>query len=80
MLYYTIIPIEDLFGEEDAVKPEETLLEVKRSGLTMLVTPLGHGKGQIQRLISSNPDDYMNPALQPGSEIIFGVHDVITEL
>lgn len=71
MLYYTIIPSEDLFSEEDTDKAEPTLLEISHNGLTMLVRPTGHGRGQIQRLISSNPVDYLNPDFQPGNEISF---------
>lgn len=74
MLYYTIIPGEDLFSEGDAETPEPALLEVKYNGLTMLVTPTGHGRGQIHRLISSDPMDYLNPDLQPGNEIFLCEH------
>ncbi len=78
MLYYTIIPDEDLFSEEDGSQAEASLLEVKHNGVTMLVTPTGNGRGRIQRLISSNPADYLHPALQPGNEIPICEHGGIT--
>lgn len=80
MLYYTIVPTDELFDDSEENETSTSIVEVQRSGMTMLVAPTTHGRGQIQRLISSNPADYLKPELQPGSEIFFAADDVIVQM
>jgi hypothetical protein len=37
----------------------------------MLIEPLEEGEARIVRVISSNPDDFLNPLFQPGRTISF---------
>ena len=76
---YTIIPLEYIFGEDDAevagiatamTTPPE--VELKRGAVSLIVQPGVGGSAQITRIISSNAQDYLNPEWQPGRTIMLG--------
>jgi hypothetical protein len=74
MLLYTIYPPEAIFENgdwESAVDSPGSMeeLEIQRGGVHLLVHPLAGGQGQIHRIISTDPQDYLNPEWQPGSLI-----------
>jgi hypothetical protein len=62
---WTIVPAELVLDGYERHAP--VLQEVRRSGITMLVTPLEGGMGRVERLISPNPQDYLRPEWQPGA-------------
>lgn len=64
---WTIIPPEVIWeGIEE--KPKD-LLQLEWLGVQMLVEPLQFGQGKIVRLLSTEPNDFLRPELQPGSII-----------
>ena len=64
---WTIIPPEGVWeGIEE--KPKD-LLQLEWLGVQMLVEPLQFAQGKIVRLLSSEPNDFLRPELQPGSII-----------
>jgi hypothetical protein len=64
---WTIIPPEVIWeGIEE--KPKD-LLQLEWLGVQMLVEPLQFAQGKIVRLLSSEPNDFLRPELQPGSII-----------
>lgn len=69
-MIYSIIPTEELFfdGWEKTIS---AATDVTIGGITMQVVSDNDGQAQIVRLISGNPNDYMNPAFMPGSKIRF---------
>lgn len=67
MIIYTPIPLELVLEGNSDFSPEYQ--EVERGGFKLLVENLGNQRGKVVRLFSSNPQDYLNPLLQPG-EII----------
>ncbi|WP_274361403.1 YlzJ-like family protein [Paenibacillus thermotolerans] len=68
MILYTPMPLEQIFqGIEDIAAPQEITL----NGVTMQVEVLSASQARIVRLISPNPDDYMNESYAPGSIIQF---------
>ena len=69
MILYTIIPPEIIFDEPDSQKEEEQQsdVEIKRGGLSLMVQPLPGGQAKVTRIISTNAQDYLNPQLQPGT-------------
>lgn len=69
MVYYSIFPIEETFAEEE--EEESELVELEVNGVTMLINQTEIDKGEIVRIISSNPQDYMNAAYQPGTMVNF---------
>jgi hypothetical protein len=66
MLLYTIVPPEIIFEEEDndELPPE---IEMKDGSVSLLCQMLPGGEIRINRVISSNPQDYLKPDWQPGS-------------
>ncbi len=77
MLYYSIIPGEVIFNEEDdeevegAWTKDTDLIEVEVNGITMLVKQTEVDAGEIVKVISSNPKDYLNLNYQPGNVVQF---------
>ena len=67
MVLYTIIPIENVMDDETA--ESYNMLEIARGSVKMLVTQTRPGEGRIERIVSSNPYDYLSTGLQPGSSI-----------
>jgi hypothetical protein len=68
MILYTPMPLElVLEGLEDNATPLE-FQEIEYKGITMLVSPEKQ-MYRIQRVISTDPQDYINPDLQPGNLI-----------
>lgn len=70
MMLYTIVPIETIFEEEDSAGTgvfSPTPIMIRRDGIDLLVEQMPGGEYRIQRLISTNPRDFLNPKWQPGS-------------
>ncbi len=67
MIIYTPLPIELILEGSDDFSPEYK--EVEKDGYKLLVEPYSFNEGKVVRLISSNPQEYLKPELQPG-EII----------
>ena len=65
MIYWSIIPEEVAFQDWDK---ELTLQEVIYKGKTMTVRS-GAGGATIERIISTDPKDFLNKDLTPGSKI-----------
>jgi len=55
--------IEDILKDYEQVKE---LKEINYQGKKLQVETLESGQYRIVRIISSNPQDYLNPKLQPG--------------
>lgn len=66
-LMWTIVPVNHIFDSFEDKRP--SYQEIQYQGVTMLVTPIENGMGTVVRLISPNPQDYLNPAFQPGSTV-----------
>lgn len=66
MLIWSVIPEDIVFDGIENVKAGK---EVMYQGRRLLVSPLPEGKMCIMRVISSNPRDFMDPHLQPGTII-----------
>jgi hypothetical protein len=73
MVLYTIIPMEYIFGEDNDSKeepperkdPDE--VEIKQGAVSLIGQPLPGGQMKLTRIISTNPQNYLNPEWQPGS-------------
>lgn len=71
MIMYTTMPLELVFENMEQVEKQE-LQEIDLGrGITMLIEPTGAYQGKIVRLISPNPQDYLNPRFAPGEIISF---------
>ncbi len=69
MILYTALPLELIWEGYSEFSPKYE--EITKDGQLLLIEPVSFNRGKIVRLISSNPQDYMNPSLQPGEIINF---------
>ncbi len=67
MVIYTPIPVELLSSSESH---ERRFTEIPYGEARVIAETSAEGTCRIVRIISSNPDHYMQPELQPGSEIM----------
>jgi hypothetical protein len=70
MILYTIIPLEAVFDWETEngfheFSTDEVL--IKQGSVSLLTQPLPGGQYKINRIISTDPQDYLKPEWQPGS-------------
>jgi len=68
MILYTPMPLEAVL---EGIENVDDLQEIQLNGITMQVKVMDTGKAQIVRLISPNPQDYLNPSYAPGNYIQF---------
>lgn len=64
MLIWTIYPAEVVFASGEA--STSSWVEVTQGERVFMVSLQPDGRKRIERLISSNPMDYLNPQWQPG--------------
>lgn len=66
MTYYTILPFETLVNDEfNQVGPEM----FKKDGIPFIGERLPNGAVKVNRIISTDPNDYLSEVLAPGSVI-----------
>jgi hypothetical protein len=66
MIHYSVMPLELVFEDrEHQPKYRETFV----NGVHMLIEWTGPSEARIIRLLSPNPQDYLNPRYQPGNRI-----------
>lgn len=70
MILHSVIPSEVVFENYEQVGKME-MRELQFGSITMLVEPTGAFEGRIIRMISPNPQDYLNPRFAPGQKIYF---------
>lgn len=70
MILWTVMPIELVFAEQESATPYE---EVEYAGTKLMVERLSPTEGQVVRVISSNPDDFLNPKYQPGTRLTYSI-------
>lgn len=68
-LLYTIVPPEAIFGPDEASEGEVATVELMIDGVSVMVEPLGPGRGKVQRLLSTDPRHYLDQRWQPGETI-----------
>jgi hypothetical protein len=69
MLYYSIYPLEVILGMEDAEEKPEQWRELEVDGKRVLVRMDSRGEQTITRLLSTDPEDFLNPRFTPGNVI-----------
>ncbi|MGB4008979.1 MAG: YlzJ-like family protein [Bacillota bacterium] len=81
-MLYTVMPIEDVLGEpawqmdpyaawRASMGPVEPpmLVSCRVSGVPLSVWPMPDGRGQVERVMSTDPADYLDPTISPGSMV-----------
>lgn len=66
-MIHSVMPIDVIFPPQDT--SSIALKEMPVEGVNVLVEQLPNGRNRIERIISSNPMDFLNPRLQPGAII-----------
>ncbi|MFE5319540.1 YlzJ-like family protein [Paenibacillus sp. NPDC056579] len=69
MIQYTVMPLEVVM--EGIENMESNQMEIVVNGISMQVQPLNANQASIVRIISCNPQDFMNPQYSPGRVIEF---------
>ncbi|PWA13561.1 hypothetical protein DCC39_01315 [Pueribacillus theae] len=67
MIHYTIMPYEAVFSTQEE-KSNERIVQLNN---VQLVVQPKDDKWEIIRLISTDPNDYLNTSYQPGQMISF---------
>ncbi|HJV46681.1 MAG TPA: YlzJ-like family protein [Bacillota bacterium] len=71
MIIYSVLPMELIMQQQETnnqLQHEETEVD----GVRMVVErSTGIGEAKIVRLLSTNPQDFLNPRLMPGQTIYF---------
>ncbi|WP_213974656.1 YlzJ-like family protein [Tepidanaerobacter acetatoxydans] len=70
MLLYTTMPLEIVL---DGIYKEHEYKEIDTNGVKLIVECIGINQGKIVRLLSSNPQDFLNPNFFPGKIITFSL-------
>jgi hypothetical protein len=66
MILYTPIPLEEIFPEDESEYEKQKWIEV--GGRLVKVYDLQNGQYEIQQLLSTNPNDYLNQQFLPGTK------------
>lgn len=70
MILWTIIPMEIVFnGVADDAQPQYE--ELQYGSARLMVERTGPTQCRVVRIVSTDPNDYLRPEIQPGSTIMF---------
>ncbi|HBK69602.1 MAG TPA: hypothetical protein DEB05_14520 [Firmicutes bacterium] len=67
MLFYSIYPLEVILDVDP--EEEEVYKEIEFEGKKFLVTVDNRGEQRITRLLSTDPNDFLDPRWTPGNMI-----------
>ncbi|MDR3592221.1 MAG: YlzJ-like family protein [Negativicutes bacterium] len=68
MLLWTVMPIELVLDGADKLTAYQ---EIDYAGLRVLVENLGGEQCRIVRLVSTEPQDFLRPEVQPGTVLTY---------
>jgi len=63
---YTIVPAHVIFPEQYQGVEKQQLWSMQYRGVEVVVQRGAGGQAEIVRLLSTDPNDYLDPMLQPG--------------
>ncbi len=69
MIFYSIYDTSVVFGNRgfDDISANTSFCEMNVDGVMVQVSRSNNSELRIERILSTNPKDYLNPKLQPGS-------------
>lgn len=68
MLHYTPLPLELILEGFDE---KRNYREIQFEGVTLLIEEVNSKENKIVQILSTNPQDFLNPKLQPGNLLSF---------
>ncbi|MBP2654943.1 MAG: YlzJ-like protein [Firmicutes bacterium] len=74
MTFWTIVPMEIVMSGAEITPAYE---EIEYSGVRVVVEKLSSAECRIVRVISTEPNDYLRPEVQPGKMLTYHVGDVV---
>ncbi len=66
MILHTVLPIEQVL---EGMDQERRFTEMTILGVTLIVEAVSADMAVIVRIVSTDPRDYLNPALEPGRTV-----------
>ena len=71
MIFYSIYDTSFVFGNRglDDVSTNNSFCEMNVDGVMVQVSRSNNSELRIERILSTNPKDFLNPKLQPGSVV-----------
>ncbi|WP_206425300.1 YlzJ-like family protein [Staphylospora marina] len=69
MIHYSVMPAEWTWLSGPSAK--STVEECVIDGVKLQIRRTDRGEAVIERLLSANPADYLNPRFQPGRKVTF---------
>lgn len=69
MIHYSVVPMEVIFQGIETYEP--SFLEIDQGGVKMQIEPISGFQARIVRLLSCNPQDYLNVQYAPGTIISY---------
>ncbi|MDD4570452.1 MAG: YlzJ-like family protein [Tepidanaerobacteraceae bacterium] len=68
MVLYTSVPLEVVL---EGIEKKHEYQEIEIHGIKLVMEPTGMNQAKIVRVISSNPQDFLNTNFSPGKIITF---------
>jgi len=68
MILYTAMPLELVL---DGMDKSYNFKEIERDNIKLIIEPIDISRGRIVRIISTNPQDFLNPDYSPGTIVDF---------
>ncbi len=68
MILWTILPIDSIFPPSDIAPSYE---EIHYQGVNVLAEKINSTQYKVIRVLGTNPQDYLNPHLQPGNVLTY---------
>ncbi|MDS1029055.1 YlzJ-like family protein [Bacillota bacterium LX-D] len=68
MLIYTPLPLECVF---DGFNQKRSFKQLSYHGVKLIVEEVDSNQGRISQILSTNPEDFLNPLLQPGNIVYY---------
>lgn len=69
MTIYSPIPVEVIFQNQDQC--DYKIVNQVIDGVPVQIMVTGNGSARIERILSTDPQDYLKGTLQPGQEILY---------
>jgi len=72
LVLYTSMPIEMVI---EGIDKKYEFKEIEIDGVKLIIEPISMNQGKIVQLLSSNPQDFLNPNFSPGKIITFTLNN-----
>ncbi|HEY3423166.1 MAG TPA: YlzJ-like family protein [Negativicutes bacterium] len=69
MILWTVMPLEAVMGNVDNAAPPYE--EMQYAGMKIVIEKIDSAQCRIVRLMTTDPQDYLRPELQPGTVLTY---------